>query len=313
MVREEMRDGFEFVPMFYPFYKKDAIKVVNNGAKSLEEYQKYICTHGIEKAEIIMPDLKILKLCPSLKYLNIFPIYTADKKFDFSPLYEVPEIKALNCQNRYEDSYQYLSELDYLKVRGLISLFVDVNSKTLNYNKVETLRSLSIGSYKGKKRDVTELFCSKELDTLRIIQCGIDSLTGIERSFKMQCVYLDYNRSLKDISALMNVKETLKMLRIDNCPKIENFSILGELENLELLELTGSNTLPNLNFLKTMKNLKTFILNMNVLNGDLSLCMNLSYVHLGADRKHYNLKNNDLPKLKYFRGNEDIEEWRRLE
>ena len=51
---------------------------------------------------------------------------------------------------------------------------------------------------------------------------------------------------------------------------------------------------------------------MNVQNGDLSPCLNLSYVYCQKNRKHYNLKDKELPKGKYYRGNESIDEWRRL-
>ena len=71
--------------------------------------------------------------------------------------------------------------------------------------------------------------------------------------------------------------------------------------------------MPNLNFLRTMKNLKTVGFNVDVRDGDLAPCRNLSYVYSEKDRKHYNLKDRDLPKANYVRGNEDIEEWRRLE
>ena len=278
-MREEIKDGFEFVPMHYPFYRKDAIKIVVD-TRSIEEYQEYIRRQGIERAEIIMPNLDVLKNCPSLKHLKICPSYNASADFDFSPLYERPEIKSLGCQNLYGSREQYLREIDYSKICGLIDLFVGVNKGTLNYNRVETLKSMGVGGFKGRNRDLTDLFCSKELDTLRLIQCGIYSLNGIETSRKMQCLYLHYNRSLSDINALRKVNGTLKALRIENCPKIEDFSVLGELENLELLELSGSNALPSLGFLKTMKNLKTFTLSMNVLDGDLSPCMDLSYVCL---------------------------------
>ena len=62
-----------------------------------------------------------------------------------------------------------------------------------------------------------------------------------------------------------------------------------------------------------MKNLKTLIFNMNVLCGDLSPCLDLCYVYSEKNRKHYNLQDEDLPKKKYIRGNEGIDEWRRLE
>jgi len=129
----------------------------------------------------------------------------------------------------------------------------------------------------------------------------------------MQCLYLLYNRKLEDISALAKVKSTLKALRIVNCAKIKDFSVLSELENLELLELWGSNSLPDLKFLNNLKKLKTFIFNVNILDGDLTPCLNLSYVYCGKSKRYYNLKDKDLPKGRYIRGNESIDEWRRLE
>ena len=88
---------------------------------------------------------------------------------------------------------------------------------------------------------------------------------------------------------------------------------LSELENLELLELSGNNELPDLEFLRKMKSLKTFVFTVNVKSGDLSPCMNLSYACSGRNRRHYDRKDADLPKGQYVRGNETIEEWRRME
>ena len=220
----------------------------------------------------------------------------------------MPKIKSLLIND--SDLGTLKSRIDYSKIKGLES--VSVSEKMhLNFEKIETLKTLKIGSW--NKQDLRELFCSNQLDTLYMAQCGIHSLEGIEQSKKMQCLYLHYNRSLQDISALKNVKGTLKALRIENCPKIEDFSVLEELENLELLELSGKNTLPDLQFLKQMKNLKTFIFNVNVVDGDLTPCLDLSYVYSEKNRKHYNLKDKDLPKGKYVRGNESIDAWRRLE
>lgn len=311
-MRQEHRDGYDFVSMLYPFYRKDAIQIVTDNYP-IESYQTYIAEHGIEMAEIIMPDLRFLLSCPTLKHLRIIPSYDSPDEFDFTPLYELPEIMSLNCQNQYGDKMQHMGIIDYSKIQGLVNLFVSVNRGAVNFDKVESLKTLDVGGFRGKRRDLSDLFCSKELDTLRLIDCGIHSLDGIETSHKMQCLYLHYNRSLHDISSLCNVGQTLRALRIENCSKIRDFSVLAELENLELLELSGSNTLPNLDFLKSMKNLKTFIFNMNVLNGDLTPCLALSYVYSEKDRKHYNLKDIDLPKGHYARGNESIEDWRRFE
>lgn len=318
-------NGFGFTSLGYPYNVHNAIIVKGNTEShyespqydvpehTIQEYIEFINNNQIQKAILMLDSIDFLPMCPSLKFIDLILPREAMSFFDFSPLYEMPEIKDFSCQNQYGERKECLSEIDYLKMNGLISLGIHVNKGALNYNKVETLKTLHVSGFKGANRDLTDLFCSKELDTLRLIQCGIHSLNGIETSHKMQCLYLYYNRSLSDISALYKVKGTLKALRIENCPKIQDFSALSELENLELLELSGSNILTSLDFLKTMKSLKTFTFNMNVLDGDLSLCMNLSYVYSQKDRKHYNLKDKELPKAKYVQGNENIEGWRRLE
>lgn len=320
------KDGFEFAAITYPYNVDDAIIIVQQGRprsefpvcenydRIEEEYVAYINKHGIEKAVICLDSIEILDRCKGLKYLRIVVPFEVKDQFDFSPVYRMDNIRHFTCLNRNGIDGEYTNVIDFSKVKGLEVLGVCVNKGTLNYNRIPGLKSLLVSSFKGgSNRDLADLFCSTKLDTLSLITCGMHSLNGIEKTPKMQCVYLDYNRSLRDISALKHCKETLKMLRIENCPQIEDFSVLGELENLELLELTGKNTLPNLKFLRSMRSLNTFVFNMNVLDGDLSNCTRLSYVYSETDRKHYNVKDKDLPKGVYIRGNESIEEWRRLE
>lgn len=324
---KEIRDGFCFTAIDYPFTKRDAItiyggdnvlweyqlmnKEILENPRTLEEYKTYIQEKGIEKAKIFLPHLEILKYCPSLKHLHIFPSEDVPD-FDFSVLYERPEIKALFCRNNYGSREQYYSNIDFSKIGGLVDLGVDAHKASLNFNRVETLKSLFIGGFKGKNYDLTDAFCSKELDTLRILQCGIYSLEGIDMSDKMQCVYLEYNSKLQDISALKKVRNTLKALHIENCPKITDFSVLRELENLECLSIMGKNILPDLSFIKELKNLKTFTFDVFIKDGNLEPCLTLQYAAAITNRRGYNLKDNDLPKGKYVAGNEDIEIWRRL-
>ena len=308
--------GFEMVALQYPFTNPQAICITQNHIQSQEQIDccaSYIASNNIEQADINTGNISFLEKCPNLKYLRIRPSCDAEKDFDFSPLYTMPEIRSLTVQNVYGQRNEYMGIIDYSKISGLIDLFIRVNKGVINFNKLEQLKSLRVSSFKGEKRDLSDLFISKELDTLEMIQCGIQSLNGIETSKKMQCLYLSNNRSLSNIYALSQVRRTLKTLRIVNCPKITDFSVLEELEGLELLELSGNNTLPSLKFLEKMKSLKTFIFSTNVEDGDLSLCMNLSYAHSLKHRKHYNIPAASLPKNHYYRGNEAIEEWRRLE
>lgn len=317
-----VRNGFVFTTISYPHNVFDSILIkyptnvpcssplVKGSSRSLQEQIDFINEHKIEKALIIADNIEFITLCPSLTQLYIIPADNAGNDFDYSPLYKMPQIKGLQCRTRYGANEEFSTCIDYSKIKGIEDIDI-TDSKQINYNNIKTLKSLGLSAYKNA--DLADAFSSTILDTLFIIQCKIKTLEGIQKTKKLQCLYLYYNRSLHDISALRKVSKTLKALRIEACPKIDDFSVLGELENLELLELSGSNNLPDLSFIKQMKNLKTFTFSMNVLDGDLTPCLNLSYVYSEKNHKHYNLKDADLPKGEYIRGNEDIEEWRRLE
>ena len=317
-----LRDGFPFTAITHPANVYDAIVVkypkdvqcscskIRVSSRSLEEQIGFINEYRIEKALIIAENIDFITMCPTLKHLRIIPADSSGDKFDYSPLYKMSQIKSLQCSTVYGFKDEFSTCIDCVKINGLENIHVTkVGYK--NFNTVETLKGLGLSNY--EKRDLSEAFISSKLDTLSIFKSKIITLDGIQKSQKMQCLYLYHNRSLQDISALESVKKTLRALRIESCSHINDFSVLGELENLELLELSGSNELDSLGFLKKMKNLKTFIFNMNVKDGDLTPCLDLSYVYSEKNRKHYNLKDSELPKTQYVRGNETIEKWRRLE
>jgi len=318
-------DGYGYTSITNPRNVHDAIIIKCDGMSScrapnynspyhtLEEYTEIINANKIEKAQIILNDISFLNNTPSLKYLDIIPSYQASADFDFSPLYDLPNLVSLSCNNTYGNEMQYTGKIDCSKFDNLVDLGISVNKNLLNLDKIETLKSLHISEFKGKNSDLTDLTNSKELDTLRLIKCKNHSLNGIDFYDKLQCLYIEYNHSLKDISALKKVKKSLKALRVECCPKIQDFSVLEELENLEMLELIGNNAVDNFSFLKKMKRLSHFSFSMKVLDGDLSLCMDIPRVDVLRQYKHYNLHNNDLPKSKTFKmGLDGIDQWRRI-
>lgn len=264
-----------------------------------------------------MTSLDFLDRCPTVKHIKISPVSISEQIFDFSTIHRSSELISLHCINEFcfleKREMSRAVDIDCSKFSNLKYLSISANRGSTNYENLDALQTLVVGGYNNAEGNLKGMFSSKIVDTLQLNECGERSLDGIERSENMQCLYLLYNRKLEDISALAKVKSTLKALRIVNCAKIKDFSVLSELENLELLELWGSNSLPDLKFLNNLKKLKTFIFNVNILDGDLTPCLNLSYVYCGKLKRYYNLKDKDLPKGRYIRGNESIDEWRRLE
>lgn len=229
----ETRDGFDYTSIVCPLNEKNAIFI--NSSKTWAEYGEHIKLHGIEQAKVTMPSLGGLPMCAGLKYLYILPPPEL-RSVDFSPLYELPEVRYLNCVNRTGDNGQYLSEVDYLYVNGLEVLLTDVNRKIRNFNRLDSLNGLGVWSFGGKNGDLEDLFTSTELTQLQMISCKNRSLYGIERAEGLRCLYLHINRRLEDISSLGRLGDTLTALRIEACPRISDFSVLRELKNLELLD-----------------------------------------------------------------------------
>lgn len=317
-----VHDGYIFKAIRHPANVFDAILIRNpssafsfgdrmaTSSHSLGEHIEYINKHKLEKAVIIAHDISFLDQCPTLKHLNIVPVVSAEDHFDFSPLYRLSNIKSLRCAANYGKFGKNRSIIDYSRIQGLEDICV-VSEDDINFQCIPTLKKLSVSQHGGS--NLRGLFCSQHLDTLEIHSCSIRTLDGIEAAPQLQCLYLDNNRKLQDIGKLADAKHTLRALRIVNCSRICDLNVLALLENLEYLFLKGIPRISNLSFLKTMSNLKTLVFDMEIEDGDLSPCMNLSYVHCGKIRKHYNVKAKDLPKGIYYRGNDNIEPWRRVQ
>lgn len=76
----------------------------------------------------------------------------------------------------------------------------------------------------------------------------------------------------------------------------------------------GSNKISDIHFIREIKSLKRFWFSVNIADGDLTPCLELEGAACLINRKHYNLKEKDLPKNDECSfGSEEIDEWMRAE
>ncbi|OJV63472.1 MAG: hypothetical protein BGO41_09310 [Clostridiales bacterium 38-18] len=315
-------NGQPYVAITYPFNKPDALFVEDF---KLEEMAENIQSKRIEKVFLNgLSTFDFIEPCNSIKHIVVefnLPFSKIGqlnrkgnyfiKDYDLSPLCKLENLLSIDLRDNELPIVKAKCKLDISRFNNL-QAYSGEQRFIVNLDKMVSLKSLYINHYKSQTNDLSELSSMENLDTLNMNSAAVSSLNGISSMKNLKCLYLYNCRNLSDISDLGKLSD-LRALRIDACGKIDDFSAISTLSKVELLDLTGSNELPNLDFLKTMKNLKTFVFSMNVLDGNLSHCLNMSYVYSEKDRKHYNLKDKDLPKVKYVRGNEDLEEWRRLE
>lgn len=307
-----------FVSVTFPYNRHDALLVEN---LRVEENVEYIRANNIKKAFInFFPDFEFLRQCPSLKHIVIdlrlpFRNYsqlekTSKIQYDFTPVSEMDGLLSVDIRDNERPESKAFGSIDISKMTSLQS-YIGEHRFTKNLSSGVELRTLSLLRYKQK--DLSEFSAMTKLDTLQLQFSRIETLQGCENLPRLQCLYLAYNRSLTDISALESCAQTLRALRLESCCRIQDFSVLASLKNLELLEITGSLRLPNLDFIRQMPSLKTFIFSATIEDGDLSPCDNLEYVHYENGHRYYNRRSAKLPKGEYYRGNDTIPEWRRME
>lgn len=265
--------------------------------RTLDEHIQLINEYQLKKSIIICNDLSFILQCPSLKKIAIYPDNNSGNNFDYSPLYQMPNILELHCCTTYGHNDCFHTTVDYSKVNGLLSIAA-AGTDQVGYNLVPKLETLWLSNDR-KHKDFQQISCSSRLKEVTLLNCGVQSLHGIDRHKGLESLSLHYLRSLRDISALNSIADTLKLLSIENCPRLSDFSALYNLIKLEHLHLYGGNDIPKLDFLRNMTNLRTFCITMNVVDGDLGLCTNIPYVSC-KDRKHYNMKDRDLPKKNTF-------------
>ena len=262
-------------------------------SRSLEEHIQLINKYQLEKVTVICNNLSFILRCPSIKQLSVHPSDDAGENFDYSPLYQMPNLCEVSLTMSCGEFDEHWYSVDYTKINGLAS--ISAYGKGHNgYEVVPTLEELRLSNSK-KHINLENISSSPILKKLELTQCNTQTLDGVGAYPQLKTMGLYYNRSLWDISALADVAGTLKQLYIEACPKIKDFSVLSSLVNLEYLQLYGSNSLPNLDFLQHMQKLKVFAFSMNVEDGDLSRCMTLPYATC-KNRRHYNLKDSQLPK-----------------
>lgn len=299
------RNGFKFISS-HKLYIFDELVVFSPDSarhwsmrygrpeRTLEEHITLINTMGLDRITVVAENLRFLPRCPGLRHVSIVHAQGVDDPLDFSPLYELPELIDLSIGAGCDRNGRSPAiNLDFRRLPKLKHVGVSTND-VYNYHLVPTLEQLWHSNDK-RHRDLTNISCSPYLKKLDLLCCSTKSLEGIGQ-FPLQEVSLSYLRGLEDISALSGCAETLRSLNIDHCGRVKDFSCLQELHNLECLRLDGGQTLPDLSFLKKMPKLRIFTFSMTVEDGDLSPCLDVPYVYCSKIKRHYNLKDKDLPR-----------------
>lgn len=253
-------------------------------------------------------DFRSLPIFPELKMLLIL----CGEYFEEGSvnLYRHKQLEALCFDINYvctkDDTEGAIDLNEFPNIRSVFTSEYNV----MNLANARSLQTLGIGT---EREDLTYLSELHEIDSLAVGGKRLRSLKGIE-NMKLQCVGISRAKKLTDISSLEAAKETLKFLRIEYCPNVTDFSVLRKLKKLKSVSICGyKGTLDDLDFIDELPELEFFVTDHNVLNGNIKPLQRLRYSSIIQNRRHYNLKDDDLKREQdVLLGNEDIPVWRRI-
>lgn len=270
-------------------YSEEETVYIND--KYLDECIEYINKHRVKSLNITnehykREDINFLFQCNHIEYLSIHGEYLKD----ISGIYSLKNLKGLGITSTNLD-------IDLSHLNTLESLTLSWNKKFKNINQLSNLKGLYIWNYNPKNKNLEDFKELKNLESLLLAQCRIESLQGIQHLNTLSSLEIAYLRSLKSLKGLGNLDVSLKFLKIEACKNIQDISDISLLTNLEKLSLTKCGELTSINFIRNLKKLTGFsFLGTNVLDGDISPCTRLKQVYF-TNKKHYSHKEKDFIKF----------------
>jgi hypothetical protein len=208
-------------------------------------------------------------------------ITIAEPHFDLSVLNELHRLVFLG----FADDKKTV--IDLSNFPNLTTLACEFSKRLLSLEACEQLKDLSLTGFKSRDNTLSEIPPLFSLKRLNLFVTNINSLIGIGKFPVLEELTIYKAPRLIDISALKEVKGTLKMIEFDSCKRIGNYETLSELIALKKLIIVKSGPIQSLSFVKSLVNLEFLsFTGTNVVDGDLSRAIGLKYV--GFDNKrHY--------------------------
>ena len=235
---------------------------------------------------------KNISFLEKLKYAGLrgIEIYAWDVK-DITPLCYLPDLEFIGLQSKFTKAP------DFSLFKNLTNLFIYWRPKALTVFDCSSLKRLNIVNYPAE--DLKELKKVIKLMRLQITSRKLVSLGGIEKLQSLKILDIAECPRLERLSGIAECKE-LQDLELSNCKKLDNLTELGAFTNLREVFLTDCGKIRSLRPLANSKHLESlfFTGDTNIIDGDLEFIAGFSKLQRlwFADRKHYSHTKSQLTK-----------------
>jgi hypothetical protein len=260
--------------------KDDDGESVSISADYIKDSVDYINEHGIKKVSIDynLDHLDFLSECPELESISI----GEENLKDATGLYHLKNIKSLSVNDTRPSLV-----IDFEKLPSLEVFWGKLPNKATGVETLANLKEMRLWSYKPKTQNLEAFSKLRNLKSLELIQSAITSLKGAEGLTSLEKLGLYYLRTFNDLKAVKYLSKTLRVLEIENCKKISEFTPIGELKGLEELRMMDCGEIESIQFVHQLHKLRMLAFSgTTIMDGDLSLCEEIEHVYF-TQKKHY--------------------------
>jgi hypothetical protein len=273
----EIIDGFKFQIGI------DGSKKLIIESSKLDACIKYVLDGNIKSITINcfqgyeLPDIHFLsKLSNVLEGLHL-----PETKFDNQTVNTLHKLKFLGFADNKKDI------IDLSNFPNLESLACDYSSRLKGLDTCKNLIDLTLTGYKSKNNNLSEMPSFLHLKELFLFKTDITTLQGIERFSNLRKLEIFSASKLEAITSLQVLSNSLEEIQIEQCKKVKDYEILGEVKSLKKIILSESGEIKSLAFVRKLPLLEFISFwGTNVLDGNIKYCEGINYVGFN-NKRHY--------------------------
>nr|WP_286181099.1 hypothetical protein [Bacillus sp. ISL-37] len=247
---------------------------------NIKESIAYIQEHQIKKVDLSyeLDHVNFISECPEIESLSL----GGEDLKDVTGLYHLKNLKSLSI-NETRPSL----EIDFERIPSLEVIYGQLPPKAKGIETLESLKEMVLWSYKPKTKNLEQFSGLRNLESLELIQSNIISLMGAKGLESLEKLGLYYLRSFNDLKDIKDLSKSLRVLEIENCKKIDDYTSISELKGLEKLLIMDCGDLASIQFINQLPQLKLLAFGgTTVLDGDLYPCECIEEVNF-TQKKHY--------------------------